>query len=515
MPFNQHLCIFYERGDDLWNSCAFLIQDRMPAGFKWLYVVDEHSFYDVKSALESHLPPTLPAGEVVDAGSLGLLDTPISVNTIIAQLSAQTKSALAEGFSGLFLLVEMTWSMRMSFGAAYLGEYESRLHELLATTPMRAACLYNRRVFTESMVLDVLRTHPGVFAADGMHENPHFVPPAAFLCGDMRTHLHYWLKAISPTLADTWHQENVAPETVYPARSAPRYLNVMSKASIYNLESPTPLVASDTSQRRWKIHCLGNLQVYRQDNTPVRWNTVNGATLKTKTLFAYLLHCGQQGATAEEIADLLWPEANSTGQSLNRLYHTVHCLRMALSPELTSSRDSPFILNDDQRYYLALPEGTWIDNSVFEQLCYRGERLLRENNDEASLICHLAAESLYGGTLLADIPVQYIENVDNDWCWSRRYWLQEMYLKMLTYMAGIYRRGEDHSRALAYCEKVLRVDPCAERAHQEMMRIFHLTDRRDALERQYRLCAQALKRYDGRAPAPTTQALYQSLAAGL
>src|SRR3972149_6823090 len=59
-----------------------------------------------------------------------------------------------------------------------------------------------------------------------------------------------------------------------------------------------------------------------------------GVTLKTKTLFAYLLHCGQRGATAEKLADLLWPEANSTDQGLNRLYHTVHCLRMALSPEL-------------------------------------------------------------------------------------------------------------------------------------------------------------------------------------
>ena len=41
----------------------------------------------------------------------------------------------------------------------------------------------------------------------------------------------------------------------------------------------------------------------------MQWNVANGATTKTKTLFAYLLHCGVKGASAEEIADLLWPQA--------------------------------------------------------------------------------------------------------------------------------------------------------------------------------------------------------------
>ncbi len=78
-------------------------------------------------------------------------------------------------------------------------------------------------------------------------------------------------------------------------------------------------------------------------------------------------------------------------------------------------------------------------------------------------------------------------------------------------MAGAYRRHNDVPRALVYCEKVFNMDPCSERAHQEMMRIFQASGRRDALERQYRLCAKALARYDGRVPSPATQALYQSL----
>jgi two-component SAPR family response regulator len=510
MPQNQHQCIFYERADELWSLCIPLIQESAGAGFKWLYIADDHDRHEVQAAFADSLQP-LPAGEVVYADSLGLLDAPGSVNAIISQLRARVKRALEESFSGLFLLTEMTWSLRTSFGLAYLGEYEGRLHELLSSMPLRAACLYNRRVFPETMILDALRTHPGVRAVDGVHRNPHFLPPAAVLYGDARAHLQQWLKAISPTLTETWYQGSGVFEPAYSAAPSRNPSIAPFKAPIYNLKSDAPLVTPNADQQRWKIHCLGELQVYGQDSTALRWNTVGGATLKAKTLFAYLLHRGQKGATAEEVADLLWPEARSTVQSLNRLYHTVHCLRMALSPGLTSSRDSPFVINDNQRYYLALPEGAWIDIPVFEQLCYKAERLLRENKDEESLLCHVAAERLYRGVLLADIPVQYIENVDEDWCWSRRYWLQEMYLKMLTYMAGTYRRRNDIPRALAYCEKVLDIDPCTERAHQEMMRLFHASGRRDALERQYRLCAGALARYDGRKPSPATQALFQSL----
>jgi two-component SAPR family response regulator len=156
--------------------------------------------------------------------------------------------------------------------------------------------------------------------------------------------------------------------------------------------------------QRWKIRCFGPLRIYRQDETPVRWSAANGATIKTKTLFAYLLNCGAKGATAEDLADLLWPQAESINQSLNRLYHTIHCLRMTLSPNLKQSRASPYVLGHDHHYRLALPESTWIDVPVFEQFCRRGEKLLKADQLDDALACYVSAETLYTGCLLSDIP---------------------------------------------------------------------------------------------------------------
>jgi hypothetical protein len=43
------------------------------------------------------------------------------------------------------------------------------------------------------------------------------------------------------------------------------------------------------------------------------------------------------------------------------------------------------------------------------------------------------------------------------------------------------------------------------------MHIFNDLGRRDAIERQYRLCLGALKRQEGRAPSGSTRILFQRL----
>lgn len=43
------------------------------------------------------------------------------------------------------------------------------------------------------------------------------------------------------------------------------------------------------------------------------------------------------------------------------------------------------------------------------------------------------------------------------------------------------------------------------------MRGFHCADRRDALDRQYRLCGEVLKRYEARSLSSETRLLYQDL----
>ena len=82
---------------------------------------------------------------------------------------------------------------------------------------------------------------------------------------------------------------------------------------------------------------------------------------------------------------------------------------------------------------------------------------------------------------------------------------------MLTQMSSVYRRLENLERATVYAERALKLEPCFEPAHQELMQIFYQMGRRDAIERQYRLCMGALKRHEDRAPSAATRVLFQRL----
>jgi two-component SAPR family response regulator len=433
----------------------------------------------------------------------------VSVKQIISALREHVQARPAPNSSTL-LLLDMSWLLNTPSGIANQREFEVVLQELLETVSAHAICLYHRPSFPETMLLDALRTHPQVCTDEGPLRNPHYVPPAALLRGDAKVQLDAWMATLGPLTisagADAREQKRAdrdglpaatedEPSGFWPGSDALR------KALV-----PPHSGRSGGTQQRWKIRCLGNLRVYSEDGSAVRWDLVRGATKKTKTLFALLLCSGEQGASAEELADLLWPDSQSTEQGLNRLYHTVHCLRIALEPHSAST----LLQCRDHRYFLALPEGSWIDVPVFEQFCRRGEQLLRSGQLEDALACHLVAEKLYAGPMYADIPLKYIDNTEHDWCWSRRYWLEQMYIKMMTYTASIHRRLGHHDQTVSYAERALKLWPCHEPAHQEIMRSFHEVGRRDAFERQYRLCRDALRRFEDRAPSAETRVLHQN-----
>jgi two-component SAPR family response regulator len=505
MCLDDHSCVFFEDALEPWLMCADSIAAAERAGFKWLVISEKWAAggYSLDIA-------KIPASSISTASEFGMSETPFSVSRVIGKIREQSEAAVAEGFSGLLLLIDMSWLLRTPSGVAQHREFEAALQELmLGPLPLRTVCLYHLPMFPDWMVLDAMRTHPRVRTRDGEFENPHFLLPRTFLSGDAAAKLEAWLDSLRPfkLAANSGSQpiRRKASRTVAaPASDAASRFAVINRTDVAQAEP-------DRLAQRWKIRCFGNLRIYRQDGTPVRWNVANGATIKTKTLFAYLLHCGTKGANAAEIADLMWPQAEDMSNSLNRLYHTIHCLRMALSPDLKFSRTSPYVLGQDHRYHLSLPEGTWVDVPTFEQFCRHAEKLLKADQLEEALACYVSAERIYTGSLLSDIPVEYAENIDHDWCWSRRYWLEEIHVKMLTQMSCIYRRLENLERATGYAEKALTLESCFEPAHQELMQIFYQMGRRDAIERQYRLCMGALKRHEDRAPSAATRVLFQRL----
>ncbi len=527
-----HRCSFYANRREQWAITFPVLQRGLQQGYKCLYVVEERSPQGVEASLERH---DIPVSRYVERGQLLIiaaeemcpLPAPFSLDLLLEKLERLVRDTQRSGYHGLVIAIEMSWILQYPESLACLPEYEARVNDALSPHPLVLLCQYNLQRFPVESLLDVLKAHPEVQTLQGGRANPFYLPPQVMLQQSKKEEFVWYLQVLN---TGRWMSEQGIKKA--NTESIPQFSPIPAPAQTVRGPAWSPWEVSyrvgqvvstlqkgsgeqkdaPDSPRRWQIFCFGKLRVYRPDGTQVSWNVAKGAPTKVRTLFAFLLVKGVSGATQERLVDLLWPDQIDFEKGLARLYHTIHCLRRALEPDLVGHRkESRYLLREGGRYFLNLPRNAWIDVTAFEELCYQGEYLIRLGREEDALACYLAAERLYAGDYLADIPLEYAGRLDDDWCWSRRFWLQEMYIKLFLGTAELYLKRGAYREALAYYRKALMEDPTRQEAHQGMMRVFHQAGRRDALARQYRLWQELLHRLGEDAMGAEVAHLYEEL----
>jgi two-component SAPR family response regulator len=444
----------------------------------------------------------LPRGiawHVITDEAAGFQRIPISFAKVEAELAAQLKSLITDPATAV-VCVDMGWGLRTASATANFENWMPVASRLAAKFGVAVVSLYNRSLLIDEHLLAALRGHPAVLASEGVTPNPHWLPPELMTNGTLRQQVNYWLGSVAPSLiANDPYTDHHAAEGTNPTW-------------LLNRRVSEQAIHAKGERERWKIRCFGRLRVYRADSTPVDWGTTGGATLKTKTLFAYLLQQGGKGALADDLADLLWPDAISTELAKNRLYHTVRCLRQALAGSDKALGES-YVLRDGSNYVLVPPERSWLDISSFEQLCRQSQSHQKAGDLDEALVCLQAADRLYSGDLFEDIPPEYVDDQERDWCWTKRYWLRDMYLKVQRDAARIYRGRKEYSAALSHCQKALALDPLSEFAHEESMLVFAAQNRPDTIERQFALYQDSLAHFDDHPRSENLIKLYHSLRA--
>lgn len=182
---HDHLCLIYESREEQYAAVIPYIKTGLERNEKCLYIIDESSFEDVRSALQA-------AGVEVDQalrrGALLILtkqdtylkDGAFNPDRMMAVLEKMVKDALAEGFNALRVTGEMTWVLGEKSSVDILMQYESMVNNFYANHQALAICQYNRQRFAAEIILDVIRTHPLVIYGSEVLRNDFFISPAYF-----------------------------------------------------------------------------------------------------------------------------------------------------------------------------------------------------------------------------------------------------------------------------------------------------------------------------------------------
>ena len=429
------------------------------------------------------LLPDIPSYRRLPVEDTALDHAPVDPEEVFVRL----RPRLAAGTGGL--VVDMGWAVANLQGVASLESWGGVAERLARVLGLPVVSIYNQDLTIEEQMQAAFRAHRQFLAPSGVYDNPYWIPADLLDGALLDEQLSFFLGRVVPDYADL------------RARRRTGQMNARGATPSW-LTKPRALLGAAPGPVRWHIHCLGALRVFI-GNREVEWRIPGGAPKKTRTLFAYLLQSGDKGAHADRIGELLWPEDGSEDTKRTRLHHTVAMLRKTLG-------DPGAVLRMGEYYRLNPPRGSWIDIDTFEQLCRRCVSLYKRGEDEAALRTYAAAEQLYAGDLFDDLPLEYVQPEQDDWCMPRRIWLREMALKVQYDYAKVLLRSNRSREALDHCLKALTIDPTSEGANAEAMKIFVAQGRVDAMHRQFRQYRQAMATI-GASEGAEIKALYRDL----
>jgi DNA-binding SARP family transcriptional activator/tetratricopeptide (TPR) repeat protein len=225
--------------------------------------------------------------------------------------------------------------------------------------------------------------------------------------------------------------------------------------------------------------------VVMRDRTPVSFDT-----RKAIALLALLAVTGREHSR-EQLADLLWPEADSA-KGRASLRRTLSVTAAAMGAGLTISRAAVALQ----------PAAVRVDVDEFETLITRP--------DAASLE---RAVRLYRDDFLAGFVLRGCPEFE-EWQASVAEGLRQSLARGLQRLVAACIADGDLERAAGHARRWLQLDPLHEPAHQAIIRLHGWSGQRSAAMRQYRSLVRVLDRDLAVRPLPETTRLYEDVRAG-
>lgn len=249
-----------------------------------------------------------------------------------------------------------------------------------------------------------------------------------------------------------------------------------------------------------KIYTLGRFGLVRED-TPVVFS--GKVQQKSLALLKALIAFGGRDVREEQLADLLWPDAE--GYAAHSAFTTaLSRLRQLLGIEKA-------IRFQDGRATLD-PRYCWVDAWAFERASGQADAIWRERQRKAK-----GGVGIEEGMRLAERAITMYKghflqaDVGHPWTASLRERLRDKYLRLIARAGGHLEQTGEWQKAVEYYTKGLHVDDLAEEFYQRLIVCHCQLGQHAKAMGVYDRCRSVLSANLGIAPSPTTEALYRSL----
>jgi DNA-binding SARP family transcriptional activator/predicted ATPase/class 3 adenylate cyclase len=245
-----------------------------------------------------------------------------------------------------------------------------------------------------------------------------------------------------------------------------------------------------------RVYTLGTFRVERDG---AKIDDQHWTRRKARQLFKCLITRSTRRLAKDEAFELFWPESDPEAAA-KTLRSTVHALRQTLAGG-RRSEGADWIVVDADGVAVRRDPDVWVDADAFEQLVSRARGAA--NADERLE----EADRLYAGEYLPD-------DLYEDWASRRRESLRREWSDLQLALARVREQRMAIDGAVLALERLVRADPCDERAVRELMGLLARNGRRADALRSYQQLVAALRDELGVEPAAETRELNQRIADG-
>lgn len=243
-----------------------------------------------------------------------------------------------------------------------------------------------------------------------------------------------------------------------------------------------------------KVTMLGKFTLWEEGMDQPRVISLTGRSRRLWVLVAYLIMHRDRGVPAQELIDLLWPDAEG-GNPMGTLQNNASRARNALA-DLGFADAKRLIVCEDGFYRWAPHRDTALDSEEFERLA---RQALEQKNQTEGLPLALEAVSLYAGDFLPESAMEF-------WCVSINTYYRSLYIRLCRAAVGWLMAADRTVEAERLCSFVLQLDPAAEEFSVYLMRALILNrNPKKALE-HYEYTRQMYRESFGVVPGPEMEA---------